>query len=196
MSRPAATVAPARNSHVPKCGHTPSHFLLAAVLICAAAPEPFLFCTPGAVPEPAALPLLPAGLLGEAPGGRPGRLGWLGASAQPLSAQTRLPFERQRPGVLQTGPFPWTLTRDKGLQVSAFSGSECARLNQFPLPITRLTSRRVRSLMMTHRAATMKSSPPPRLWCERKPYGTKSCAPERTAPSPSRRSSSGTSRSA
>lgn len=162
--------------------------------------EGFLSWPTGAVPEPAALPLLPAVLPGEAPGGRPGRLCWVCAPAQPLAAQPRLPSERQRPGVLQTGPVPWTLTRDEGLQSSAFqtwtSQALNTHLHPFGFPITRLSRRRVRSPSMSRTPAKTKSSPPPRRWCERKPYGPKCCALEPTAPSPSRRSNSETSRSA
>lgn len=96
--------------------------------------EDFLSCPTGAVPESAALPLLPAVLPGETPRGGSGRPRWLAAPAQPLSAQPRLPFERQRPGVLQTGPFPWILAGDKGLKFSTFQALNLFTATGFTSP--------------------------------------------------------------
>jgi len=71
----------------------------------------------GAVPEPAALPLFPAVLLGEAPGRGPGGLRWLDASPQPLPAQPRLPPQRQRPGLLPESPLSGASAGHQGFNV-------------------------------------------------------------------------------
>ena len=69
------------------------------------------FSPSGPVPEPAAVPLFPAVLLGEAPRGGQGRHCRLNASSQPFAAQPRFPPQCQCPGVLQESPFSRLVAR-------------------------------------------------------------------------------------